>query len=152
MGEKIEFEIKRLDRNDIQSFLYLIALFNEVFEAENKLVPGEAYLKKLLAKEEFIVLVVISGTEIIGGLTSYEMPMYTEEHSELYIYDMAIKQSYQRMNAGKQLLAALVDHCKQNNIKTIMVEAHEEDKHAINFYKSAEGKPEKVVHFNFEVL
>jgi len=148
----MEFEIKRLDKTEVTDFQKLISVFNEVFEAENTVIPSEAYLKKLLAKEDFIVLVAISETEIIGGLTAYEMPIYTEEYSELYIYDMAIKQSYQRMNAGKQLIAALGDHCKQNNIKTIMVEAHEEDKHAINFYKSAGGKPEKVVHFNFEIL
>jgi aminoglycoside 3-N-acetyltransferase I len=149
---KLEFQIKRLVEDDVKSFQELIALFNEVFETENKLAPGEAYLKKLLTKKEFIVLVATSENEIIGGLTGYEMPLYTEEHSELYIYDMAVKQSFQRMNAGKQLIAALGDYCKQNNIKTIMVEAHEEDKHAVTFYKSAGGKPEKVVHFNFEIL
>ena len=57
----------------------------------------------------------------------------------------------EKLNAGKKLIETLAEYCKQNNIKTMFVEAHEEDKHAIEFYHSAKGKAEKVVHFNFEI-
>jgi aminoglycoside 3-N-acetyltransferase I len=45
----------------------------------------------------------------------------------------------------------LKEYCKQNEIKEMFVAANEEDKNALDFYRSTGGNAEKVVHFNYEI-
>jgi aminoglycoside 3-N-acetyltransferase I len=143
------FQIKRLGPQDAQIFHTLIRFFQEVFETETLLKVEEPYLTRLLENPGFVVYVVIFGNEIVGGLTAYELPMYYSEDSELFIYDIAIKPEFQRKGLGRQLLSSLKKHCVQNAIKVMFVEAHEEDKHAVDFYHSTGGHAEKVIHFNY---
>lgn len=143
--------VEHLKKGDISTLRKLILLFKEVFEADRVGKVSDAYLKKLLANPHFIAIVALDGNKVVGGLTAYELPQYYGEHSEVYIYDMAIKATYQRKGIGKKLIAALKAYCKAKGIKTIFVEAHAEDKHAVAFYLSAKGKAEKVVHFNYEL-
>ncbi|MGI8951133.1 MAG: GNAT family N-acetyltransferase [Chitinophagaceae bacterium] len=144
-----EFLIKRLGQNDTLIFKKLIQLFDEVFENEISAPANETHLTTLLSKSEFIAFIAIANNEVAGGLTAYELPMYYLENSEVYIYDIAVKSDFQRKGLGKKMLLALNDYCKQNGIKQMFVEAHDEDNHAIDFYHSASGHAEKVVHFNF---
>jgi aminoglycoside 3-N-acetyltransferase I len=143
--------IKRLDKDDVLFFQKLIQLFNEVFETKKTSNATKAYLKKQLGKPEFIVFTIFYDNEIIGGFTAYELPMYYSEYSEVFIYDIAIKHEFQRKGLGEKLLLALKEYCKQNGIKEIFVAANEEDKHALDFYKSTGGKAEKVMHFNYDM-
>jgi aminoglycoside 3-N-acetyltransferase I len=145
-----ETRIIKLSTDELGVFQKLIQLFNEVFEEENKSIAIEKKLSVLLSKKEFIVFAAIHENIVVGGLTAFEMPMYTSDQSEAYLYDMAILPEFQRMGIGKKLIAAFSDYCRQHNIQNFFVEAHEEDEHAVDFYKSAGGKPEKVIHFNFE--
>jgi aminoglycoside 3-N-acetyltransferase I len=143
------FQLKRLGENDLLIFQKLIQLFQKIFEPKNPIIPSESYLKTLLQKSGFVALVILHEDQIVGGLTAYELPMYYGEYSELYLYDIAVASEFQRKGLGKELLLFLKKYCKENNIKEFFVEAHEEDKHAINFYNSNGGKAERVIHFNF---
>ena len=118
---------------------------------EKSKTPSELYLTKLLEKNDFIVLVAFYEKDLIGGLTAYELPLCSAEKSEIFIYDIAIKNEFQRKGVGKKLLSFLKDYCKQNDISIFFVEAHEEDVHAVDFYHSTGGNAEKVVHFNYEI-
>ncbi|MBC7863065.1 MAG: GNAT family N-acetyltransferase [Bacteroidia bacterium] len=142
-------QLIKLGKEDAQTFVKLILLFNEVFETGKTTVPAESYLKALLQKPGFIVLVVKHKNEIAGGLTAFELPMYDAERSEIFIYDVGIKKEFQRQGFGKKLIEELKNYCKESGIKEFFVPAHEEDEHALDFYKSCGGKGEKVVHFNF---
>jgi len=141
--------IKRLTKDDLVFFQNLIRLFNEVFEVKTTEIASNPQLEKLLKQDSFVALAAISDGEVIGGITAYEMQMYSGDCSEIYIYDMAVKTTSQHMGIGKKLINSLKEHCLSHNIINIFVEAHEVDKHAVNFYTSAGGIPEKVVHFNF---
>jgi aminoglycoside 3-N-acetyltransferase I len=149
--ETERFTIKKLKQSDLEDFQKLISVFNEVFETDTPDIASESHLKKLLSDHNFMALAAFENEDIIGGLTAYEMPMYTADCSELYIYDLAVKKDLQRHGIGKKLISALKDYCRLHDIKTIFVEAHKEDKDAINFYHSANGEPEKVIHFNFKI-
>lgn len=143
-------ELRKLAQNDLIIFQNLIALFNDVFEEENKTIASEKQLSELLSKKEFIVFVALHENKVVGGLTAFEMQMYTSDQTEAYLYDMAIDNNFQRMGIGKKLIAALNDYCKENGIQNFFVEAHVEDQHAIDFYRTSGGIPENVVHFNFK--
>jgi aminoglycoside 3-N-acetyltransferase I len=143
------FEIKRLTEEDLSTFKSLIDLFNLVFEEEPK-IRTEAHLLKLLGRNDFIAIAAISENEVVGGLTAYELPMVYSDYSEIFLYDLAVKAEYQRMGIGKKLLQSLKEYCIKNEIIEFFVLAHEEDEHAIEFYRATGGKSEKVVNFLYE--
>jgi aminoglycoside 3-N-acetyltransferase I len=144
------FEVRQLIQGDLPLFKSLINMFNEVFEEEEPTVGSDAHLLKLLANNGFVAIATITENNVIGGLTAYELPMVYSDHSEIFLYDMAVKPEYQRMGIGRNLIQALKEYCIKNDIKEFFVMAHEEDEHAIEFYKSTGGKSEKVVNFLYE--
>lgn len=143
------FEIKSLGENQEAHFQKLIRLFDKVFEKENTENASRSYLKSQLQNPDFLAFVVISGGEVIGGLTAYILPMYSAEYSEIFIYDIAVEPQFQRKGFGKKLILFLQDYCKQNGIREMFVQAHQEDEHALEFYHSTGGKAEKVVNFTY---
>jgi aminoglycoside 3-N-acetyltransferase I len=142
-------QIKKLGLQDDQLFYKLIELFQSVFKTPGPLKADEHYLKKLLAKPDFIVYVLLIENEVAGGLTAYELANYYSEGSEIFIYDIAVKPLFQRKGLGRQLVSELKNHCLQNGINGMFVAANEEDEHALDFYRSTGGHPQKVVHFEY---
>ncbi len=122
-------------------------MFNVVFEEEYPTIGSEANSQRLLDDDRFIVLVALADNEVVGGLTAYELQKYYSDTSEIFIYDLAVKPEYQRMGIGKGLIQSLKEYCLKHGIKEFFVMAHEEDKHAIEFYRVTGGKSEKVVNF-----
>ena len=145
------FKIKRLGQEDIATFRELIYFFREVFEMEKQPAHSASHLMQVLQNPSFFAYAITSGNEIAGGLSAYELPSYYNEGAEIYIYDIAVKPSFQRKGLGKQLIATLKEHCSKNNLQVIFVEAHAEDEHAIEFYHSTGGIGENVVHFNYYI-
>ena len=144
-----EYTLKKLEWEDVSLFEKLILVFKDVFETETIISFDDDHLTNLLQNPTFIVYIISQNEEIVGGLTAYELPMYYLNKSELFIYDIAIKNEFQRKGLGRQLLAAVTSYCKENNIENLFVAASEEDTNALDFYRSTGGKEEKVVHFNY---
>jgi len=140
-------EIKQLAREDLAAFKSLIQMFNTVFEEEHPTLGSDAYLLKLLGNKDFIVIAAISENEVVGGLTAHELPVVYSDHSEIFLYDMAVKPEYQRMGIGKGLIQSLKEYCITHVIETFFVMAHEEDEHALEFYHATGGKSERVINF-----
>ena len=69
----MSIEIKKLDYHDIDQFIELIRLFENVFEMKDFDMPDENYLRQLLEKDSFFVFVALSRDEVVGGLTSYTL-------------------------------------------------------------------------------
>jgi len=146
-----EIEIKHLDKNDIPIAQQLFRVLQQVFGVEKRVETNESHIIRLLANPGFICLAAVYKSEVIGGLTAYELPMYDVDRSEIFIYDIAIKFEFQRMGIGKKLMAAIKQYANENGAKQLFVDASEADKHALDFYRSMNGKQEKVVQFTFNV-
>ena len=146
-GEPKPIEIKRLNESDLRFFKSLIDLFNIVFEEDRSNIGNDENLSGLLGNAQFIVMAALAEQEVVGGLTAYELPMYYADHSEVFVYDLAVKPEYQRMGIGKELIRSLKADCSRKGVREFFVLAHEEDEHAIEFYHSTGGKSERVVNF-----
>ncbi len=141
--------IKKLGTENIQQFRDLILVFEEVFEMKNFKMPGDSHLQQLLEKDSFFVFVAMVNDKVIGGLTSYTMEQYYAELPLVYIFDLAVKNEFQRKGIGKMLMAALLDYCREIGVEEVFVQADLPDKHAIEFYRSTGGIAEEVIHFNY---
>ena len=145
-----QIEIRKLTHVDVSAFKALLLLFNHAFEEERDLSTTE-HLSVLLNNRQFVVMAAFSGEEILGGLTAYELPLYYDNKTEIFLYDMAIHPDQQRKGIGKQLLEFLKAYCAKNQINTFFVLAHEEDVHALEFYHATGGQREQVANFIYEI-
>lgn len=143
--------IKHLLHGDIAAFRQLLDVFADVFEMKDFSPPDDAYLKRLLAREEFIVLVANEIDTVIGGLTAYMLPSYYGRSSELYLYDLAVRTAFQRRGVGRKLLESLTAYCREHGVREFFVQADAPDEQALNFYSALGGIPEKVVHFTYPI-
>ena len=142
-------EIKKLGTKDLEKFLALIRLFEQVFEMKDFKLPDEKHLKQLLDKDDFFVFVALADQTVIGGLTAYSLQQYYSEKPLVYLYDLAIGAEFQRQGIGKELIATLQKYSNEIGTEEIFVQAHEEDKHALDFYHSTGATAEKVVQFYY---
>jgi aminoglycoside 3-N-acetyltransferase I len=143
-------EIKKLSPTDIDAFMQLILVFEDVFEMQSFRLPKQEHLLHVLAKPDFIVFVALKDNRVIGGLTAYTLHQYYSEKPLAYIYDLAIQTKYQRQGIGKKLIAAINTYCSENGYEEVFVQADKVDEYALDFYRSTKPTEEEpVVHFYY---
>ncbi|WP_276370910.1 GNAT family N-acetyltransferase [Chryseolinea sp. H1M3-3] len=142
-------EILKASADDLNLFKGLLTVFEETFEMVNFNIPDDKYLSTLLKNPTFMIYVVRSNKEVIGGLTAHILPSYYFTSAEVYVYDLAIRPAHQRKGFGKQLMFLLKKDCKAMGFKEVFVQADLVDTHALDFYHATGGIPENVVHFYY---
>lgn len=147
----MELKIEKLKSTDIDKFIVLIKVFEDVFEKENFVMPNQNHLQKLLNKEDFFVFVALVENQVVAGLTAYTLQQYYSVYPLAYIYDLAVKTNLQRQGIGKSLIKSLTEYCKEKEYECVYVQAHKEDEHALDFYRSTGATEEQVVHFDYEL-
>ena len=131
----------------------LLGVFAEAFaEPQTYMgaVPGDEYLRRLLQKEYFIPLVALAEDKVIGGLVAYELEKFEQERSEIYLYDLAVKESHRRKGVATSLIDELKSIAKRRGAWVIFVQADHGDNAAISLYESL-GKKEDVHQFDIPV-
>ncbi len=142
-------EIKKLNATDLDQFVELIRIFEDVFEMKDFQMPNKNYLETLLSRDDFFVFVSLWEGKVVGGLTAYLLRQYYSEKPLVYIFDLAVKTHLQRKGIGKSLIQAINAYCKDQGMEEVFVQADVVDDYAIDFYKSTGGCPEDVVHFYY---
>lgn len=145
----MRIEIQKLSPYQLNEFIDLLDIFEDVFEMKNFESPHKEHLQELLAKDDFFVFVAVSEGEIIGGLTAYSLTQYYSEDPLVYIYDIAVLKKYQRKGIGKKLILGIKDYCTEIGVEEIFVQAEDADEHALDFYKSTGALSTKVTHFYY---
>ena len=88
---------------DLPALKALLALFGEAFgepDTYQGAVPTDAYLAALLGKPHFIALAALRGGEVVGGLAAYELEKFEQARSEIYIYDLAVREDRSPQGGG----------------------------------------------------
>lgn len=147
---KHEIRIQRLFVNDHTLAGQLFQLMAEVFEKECASLSDE-YLGRVLSLDWFWVLAAFRGNELVGGLTAYVLPLTRIEASEVFIYDLAVREAYQRQGIGRLLMAAVREEARTQGIHEMFVPADNEDEHAIDFYHAIGGEASAVTFFTFSI-
>lgn len=134
-------------------FKDLLLVFGKAFEdipTYQKAIPSDDYLKNLLSKPQFISLVVMSNSKVVGGLVAYELDKFEQERKEIYIYDLAISEEHRRKGLATGLINTLKTIAKERKAYAIFVQADKEDGPAIALYESL-GTKEDVYHFDIHM-
>ena len=146
----MEIEIHKLTHNDIDYFVKLIKVFEEVFEWENFSFPTISHLQKLLNNDNLLIFIANKEKQLVGGLTAHVLDRYDSEKPTAYIYDLAVMLDQQRKGIGKALVVALNDYCQKADFNEVFVQAETDDIQAVNFYrKTAITSELKATHFTY---
>lgn len=149
----MDYVIKQLRDDDTLLLKSLLGVFGDAFgEPETYLgnIPSDAYLKSLLAKPHFVVLVAMDGERVVGGLAAYNLEKFEQERGEMYIYDLAVAESHRRRGVATALIEVLKPIAKARGVYVIFVQADPEDMPAIRLYESVGGIREDVHHFDID--
>jgi aminoglycoside 3-N-acetyltransferase I len=145
--------LRRLGPADLPYLRKLNALFGEAFaepDTYSAEPPSDAYLEGLLAKEHVVVLVALSGEEVIGGLVAYELDKFERARREFYIYDLAVSTEHRRRGIATALIEHLREIAARRGAWVICVQADYGDDPAIALYEKL-GTREDVLWFDIAV-
>ena len=145
--------VKQLSGSDVDLLKQLLKVFGEAFEdvaTYQDAVPGDDYLRALLERPHFIVLVAMNGTDVIGGLAAYELEKFEQDRREIYIYDLAVSEPFRRRHVATSLITELKRLARERRAYVIYVQADKGDEPAIRLYESL-GAREDVHHFDILV-
>jgi aminoglycoside 3-N-acetyltransferase I len=146
----VEYTYKHIAVADLSVLKALLAVFGEAFEEPDTYqgaVPNDAYLEALLRKPHFIALAALQGQEVVGGLAAYELEKFERARSEVYIYDLAVREDHRRNRVATGLIRALGRIAKARGAYVMFVQADRADDPAIRLYESL-GTRQDVHHFD----
>ncbi len=149
----MSYQYKQLTPADLPVMKGLLAMFGEAFqdvEAYQGAVPDDGYLRRLLDKPHFIALAALDGDEVIGGIAGYELEKFERARSEIYIYDLAVRETHRRQGVATALIRTLQRIAAERGAYVIFVQADRGDDPAIRLYQSL-GTREDVHHFDIPV-
>jgi aminoglycoside 3-N-acetyltransferase I len=149
----VGYTFEQLTTSDIHLLKDLLRVFGEAFEdveTYQGAVPGDDYLRSLLAMRHFVVVVARSGGEVVGGLAAYELQKFERDRREVYIYDLAVAKEHRRKGVATGLIAELKRVAAKRDAYVIYVQADKDDAPAIALYQGL-GRREDVHHFDFIV-
>jgi aminoglycoside 3-N-acetyltransferase I len=142
--------IMRLCQNDTAIMRQVNAVFAECFEAPDDYpidAPDDTVLALRLADPHIIALSALSEGYVIGGLTGYILPKLEQNRSEIYIYDLAILESWRRKGVATALIDCVREIARETGAWVIFVQADYGDDPAIELYTKL-GTREDVMHFD----
>lgn len=143
-----QVQTQRLSSGDRDLARKLFVMMAAVFDEEHKPL-SDSYLHRLLSKPDFWAIAAFRGVDIIGGLTAHTLPMTRMDSSEIFIYDIAVREDHRRQGVGRKLVMALRESADASGIHDIFVPADNDDKHALDFYRALGGAASAVTFFTF---
>ena len=87
---------------------------------------------------------------MVGALAGYELVKFEAERSEIYIYDLAVREEYRRQGVATALFEALKPIAREKGAWVIFVQADPPDAPAVALYEKL-GSREEVLHFDIAV-
>jgi GNAT superfamily N-acetyltransferase len=112
-----------------------------------KPAPSDPALLQLLARSDFHVVTALSEGEVVGGLTAYQLPMYTEAATELFVYEVGVAETHRRQGVGRALIEWARELCRSRRLSAMYVPALAHDDRAVAFYLATGLKREDVAWF-----
>ena len=145
--------VRRLGAGDLEGFRALNGLFAEVFEDPASYAaapPDDAYALAQLARADTVLLLAPAEDEAVGALAGYILPKFEQARSELYIYDLAVKEAWRRRGVATALIAETRRIAREVGAWTVFVQADTipEDEPARALYRKLASEEITALHFD----
>jgi len=149
-GETELHDIRVLGEGDLGLMRDLLDCFAEAFDERETYCsaqPDDGYLAELLSSGGFFAVAAVDGGRVVGGLAGYELRKFEQPRSELYIYDLAVRESHRRRGIATALIEQVKALARDRGAWVVYLEADLGDDPAIALY-SGLGVREDVLHFD----
>jgi aminoglycoside 3-N-acetyltransferase I len=146
-------EMRRLGPADVAMVAELNSMFGTAFGEPAVYVgasPGADYLRGVLAKDHVIGLVAVADGVVVGGLVAYELEKLERARSEIYIYDLAVAETFRRRGIATALIRRVQEIARARGAWVVYVQADHGDDPAQALYGKL-GAREDVLHFDIPV-
>lgn len=147
------FVVRALTAADLPQLRELNAVFGQAFEDAPRYCsepPSDGYAQRVLAEPRTIVLVALVDGSVVGGLVAYELPKFEQERSEIYIFDLAVAESFRRRGIASALLERVCRIAAERGASSVFVQADYVDAPAVALYQKF-GAREEVLHFDIGI-
>jgi len=138
----MDFSVRKVVPDEIGLAKQLFRFFQEDDGISQPLIPADEYLRELLLKTDFHVLVALHNDNLVGGLTGYELPMYKRQIREMFLYEIAVKPAFRQKGIARALIEHLKQICKEKGIEEMYVGTSTPNKAAMALYSSTGGERE----------
>ncbi len=146
----INFEIKKLAFDEVALAKELIKVFGFDEESEHQIFSSDEYIRKMLERDDFHVIVALENDQLIGGLTAYEMRMFKRETTEIFLYEIEVAEDQRQKGIGKALIEFLKQICAEKGIVEMFVGTEKNNFPARKLYAATGGNAdEDSVWFNY---
>lgn len=128
----------------------MLSMFGRAFEdvpAYTERQPDDDYLRELLGSSDFIAVAAVAESKVVGGLAAYVLRKFEQARSEMYIYDLAVDESFRRMGVATAMIGEVQKEAAARGAYVIFVQADQGDDPAIALYTKL-GTREEVLHFD----
>jgi aminoglycoside 3-N-acetyltransferase I len=143
--------IRQLGPGDDARYAALMQLFAEAFddpESYASAPPDAAHRQRVLTRPELMLLTAEDADgRPLGGLLAYELLKPEQARSEIYLYDLAVRESARRQGVATALIERLRELARQRGAWVVYVQADLGDEPAIALYTKL-GQREDVLHFD----
>ena len=143
------YTIKKLFPADLDQARQLLEEWYRDDGIINPRLPSDVYLQKLMSRESFHVYVALEGEQVIGGLSAYELDMFDEEVTEMFIFEIGVNKHHRKRGVARMLIEALEATCREKGIKVAFVATFMDNEAARQLYTSTGGTMEVVPLFTY---
>jgi aminoglycoside 3-N-acetyltransferase I len=128
----------------------MLSLFGRVFDEPDtyeSAQPDSGYLADLLSSPGFIAVAALHDGCLVGGLAAYVLTKFEQARTEVYIYDLAVDETFRRRGIASGLIDKLRAVAADRGAWVIYVQADRCDGPAIALY-SKYSAGEDILHFD----
>lgn len=142
-------EVRRLRPGERGMARRLFVMMDDVFDTPSEELSDE-YVDALLGDPSFWAIAALRRGEVVGGVTAHTLPMTRAQTSEVFLYDVAVREDHRRQGIGRRMIEALRAGAAEAGVETLFVPAENEDEEALEFYRAIGGDPMAVTMFTFD--
>jgi ribosomal protein S18 acetylase RimI-like enzyme len=134
-------EILRLAAGDDDVVMEMSRLFDGPAVAE--------HARRFLLDDRHHLVIAREGDDIVGFVSGVEM-IHPDKGAEMFVYELAVDDRWQRRGVGKSLVAALRDLAYERGCYGMWVLTDEDNEAALATYTSAGGSRKHQVMLDWE--
>jgi ribosomal protein S18 acetylase RimI-like enzyme len=143
-------QIKKLSFEEVILATELIRMFGFSEGSRHQIFSSNEYVKQMLERDDFHVIVALENGIFVGGLTAYELKMFKRETTEMFLYEIEVAESHRQRGIGKALIEYLKKICKEKGIVEMFVGTEKDNLPARKLYSATGGEAdEESVWFNY---
>lgn len=133
----IKANIRAAEPDDIDSLICLLAV---LFSIEQDFVFDESRQRRglalMLANERGCVLVAEADGQVVGMCSGQLFISTAEGGLSLLVEDVVVHEQWRRLGVGRQLIAAISDWARTNEVSRLQLLADRNNMPALDFYRS----------------